>query len=351
MATPALTVAELAEALQGEVEGDGDRSLTGVRDLREAGPEHLAFVSNRRYRRFIAGSQAGCLLLDPHTPAPGHTVIRLADPYEAFARALAAFHPQAWPAGGTDAYAWVAPDARLAPEVRVEAFATISSGAVLGRGCWIQAGAYVGPGARLGERCRLMPGSVVMDRSVLGDRVWLNPGAVVGSEGFGFAPTDRGLVKIPQPGRAVLGDDVELGANSCVDRAALGDTVIGRGTKTDNLCQVGHGARVGEHDLMVAYSGIAGSATVGDRVTLAARAAVMGHIRVPDGSTIAAYSCLAREPREAGVFAGVPARDHRRWRRETAAARDLPELVKEVRRLADRVAELEARLAGAEDDA
>ncbi len=345
----ALTVAELADALGGAVEGDGDRSLTGVRDLREAGAEHLAFVSNPRYQRHIADSHAGALLLDLETPAPGHTVIRLADPYAGFAGALAAFHPQTWPAGGVDAYAWVAPDARVAADARIEAFATISSGADIGAGAWIQAGAFVGPHARIGPRCRLMPGSVVMDRCELGARVWLNPGAVVGSEGFGFAPTAQGLVKIPQPGRALVGDDVELGANTCVDRAALGDTVIGTGTKTDNLCQIGHGVTLGQHDLMVAYSGVAGSSTVGDRVTLAARAAVMGHLTVPAGSTVAAYSCLAREPREAGVFAGIPARDHRSWRRETAAQRELPELVREVRRLSDRVAALEAQLAEPQD--
>ncbi len=338
------TVDELARALSGRVEGEGTRSLTGIRDLREAGPEHLAFVSNSRYRKHIADSRAGALLLDEDTPAPGHTVIRLADPYLAFARALAEFHPPVWPAGAIDAYAWVAPDARVAPGVRVEAFATVSSGAEVGRGCWVQAGAYVGANARLGENCRLMPGSVVMDGCELGDRVWLNPGAVVGSEGFGFVPTATGLVKIPQPGRAVVGNDVEIGANSCVDRAALGDTRVGPGTKMDNLCQVGHGATMGSHDLMVAYSGVAGSATVGDRVTLAARAAVMGHISVPSGSTVAAYSCLAREPAESGVFAGIPARNHHRWRRETAAARELPELLKALRRLQDRVATLETRL-------
>lgn len=344
-----LTVAELAAALSGQLEGDADRALTGVRDLREAGPDHLAFVSNPRYRRHLADCSAGAVLLDADTPAPGLTVIRVADPYVAFARALALFHPPAWPAGGIDAYAWVAPDARVGRDVRIEAFATISSGAEVGDGCWIQASAFVGPGARLGRRCRLMPGSVVMDQCELGDRVWLNPGAVVGSEGFGFAPSADGLVKIPQPGRALIGDDVELGANTCVDRAALGDTVVGAGTKTDNLCQVGHGATLGQHDVMVAYSGVAGSATLGDGVTLAARAAVMGHLSVPSGSTVAAYSCLAREPREAGVFAGVPARDHRSWRRETAAARAVPELIKELRRLQARVEALEAR-AGDKDE-
>jgi UDP-3-O-[3-hydroxymyristoyl] glucosamine N-acyltransferase len=309
----------------------------------------LAFVSNPRYKKYIATSSAGALLLDRDTPAPGHTVIRLADPYLAFAKALAAFHPQAWPSGGIDANAWVAQDADLGEGVRVEAFATIGSGAVIGAGSWIQAGSFVGPRARIGAACRLMPGSVVMDDCELGDRVWLNPGAIVGSEGFGFAPSPGGLVKIPQPGRTVVGSDVELGANSCVDRAAIGETVIGRGTKIDNLCQIGHGARLGTDILMVAYSGVAGSATLGDGVTLAARAGVLGHLEVPSGSTVTAYSCLTREPREAGAFSGMPARSHGQWRREAAALRALPDLLKEVRRLEQRVTTLENRLAEQEE--
>jgi len=343
-----LTVAALAERLGGRVEGDGERVLEGIRDLREAGSEHLAFVSNPRYRKHMAASRAGALLLDATTPRGEHTVIRTDDPYLAFARALDVFCPVTWPEGGIDAYAWVAPDARLGPGVRVEAFATVSADAQVGAGCWIQSGAYVGKGVRLGEHCRLMPHAVVMDGSVLGDRVWLNPGAVVGSEGFGFAWSPEGWVKIPQPGRAVVGDDVEVGANSCVDRAALGDTTVGAGSKLDNLCQVGHGATLGRHDLLVAYAGVAGSSRLGERVTLAARAAVMGHLEVADGTTVAAYGCLTKNVREAGPVAGIPARDHRLWRRETAALRDLPELLKEVRRLRNRVALLEDRLEDAE---
>ncbi len=338
-----MRLGELAAALGGKVEGDPSTEITGVQALTEAGPDDVSFLANPVYGGQLQATRAGAVILGEGVPYDG-VVLRVPEPYRAFAQALSLLQPVTWPAPGVHPKAVVADDAVLGPGVCIEPLAIVQSGARLGEGCWLQGGSYVGAGAVLGARCRLMPGAVVMDGCTLGEQVWLNPGAVVGSEGFGFVPDEELPVKIPQVGTVVIEDHVEIGANSCVDRAALGETRVGRGAKLDNLCQVGHGATMGSHDLMVAYSGVAGSATVGDRVTLAARAAVMGHISVPSGSTVAAYSCLAREPAESGVFAGIPARNHHRWRRETAAARELPELLKALRRLQDRVATLETRL-------
>jgi beta-hydroxyacyl-ACP dehydratase FabZ len=200
----------------------------------------------------------------------------------------------------------------------------------------------VGALAEVGADCRLMANSVVCDGCVVGDRVWLNPGAVVGSEGFGFAPTAAGNIKIPQVGRAVLEDDVELGANTCVDRAAMADTRVGRGTKTDNLVQIGHAAQIGEHGLMVAYSGVAGSSRLGDRVVLAAKAAVLGHISVGDGAQIGVASAVRRDVAAGERVTGVPAIPHRRWLRAATGFRALPDLIRQLRRLEARVNELEA---------
>lgn len=344
------TVGQLAEAIGGTVEGDGSLPVHGVATLTDAGPNHLSFLANRRYAEAFRESAAGCVLVSPEEwVPPGRTVIRVPDPYVAFAVALRTFHPETRPAPGVDPRAHVAVDA-VVDGATVEAFAWVGSGAVVGPGTWVEAGAVVGPGAMVGRDARLMPHSVVCAGCVLGDRVWLNPGAVVGGEGFGFAPSAEGNRKIPQVGRAVVEDDVELGANACVDRGAMGDTVVRRGAKLDNLTQVGHGAEVGAHSLMVAYSGVAGSARLGSRVALGARGTVLGHIELGDGVQVGVGSVVHRGVPAGQQVSGVPAIPHRSWLRASATVKELPELVREVRRLAARVAELEARLAAGGGD-
>lgn len=335
------TARELAERLGGELEGDGDRELTGVRGLGEAESDHLSFLANRKYVPQLETTRAGTVLLDRDTDAHGHTAIRVDDPYVAFARALALFHPQPWPEPRVDPRASIADDA-VVDGATVEAFAWIGPGAVVGPGSWIEAGAYVGAGVRLGERCRLMPGSVAYAGTVLGNRVWLNPGAVVGGEGFGFAPRRGGHVKIPQTGRSVIGDDVEIGSNSSVDRATMGETVVGEGSKLDSLVQIGHGARVGDRALMAAYAAVAGSTRVGDDVTFAGKAAAINHLKIGAGSILSAQSIAMRDLPEGARVAGSPAIDHRRWLRASAAFEKLPELLTRLRELERRVAELEA---------
>jgi UDP-3-O-[3-hydroxymyristoyl] glucosamine N-acyltransferase len=338
------TVAELAERLGGELDGDGGRQLSDVRGLAEAGPEHLSFLSNRKYVRQLEGSRAGAVLMDRDTGARGHTAIRLDDPYAAFARALALFHPQPWPEPGIDPKASVAPDA-VVEGVTVEAFAVVGPGARVGRGSWIEAGAYVGAGVTLGERCRLMPGSVVYAGAELGDRVWLNPGAVVGSEGFGFAPRPDGHVKIPQTGRAVVESDVEIGANSCVDRSTMGETRVRRGSKLDNLVQVGHGVDLGEGALMAAYSGVAGSTKIGKGVIFAAKSGAINHLKVGDGTVLSTQSVATSDQPAGAQLAGTPAIDRRVWLRSSVIFGKLPEMLKRLRTLERRVVELEEELA------
>ena len=341
------SAAQLAEYLGATVTGDGARLLSGVRALEDAGPAHLSFLSNRRYVRQARTTLAGALLLDLSTALPDDhpaVLLRCADPYAAFARALRLFHPEQRPEPGISPQAHVHPSAQVAPSATVEAFAWIGPDAVIGAGCWIEAGVRVGAGAVVGADCRLMANSVVCDGCCLGARVWLNPGAVVGAEGFGFAPTATGNLKIPQVGRAVLEDDVELGANTCVDRAALAETRVGQGTKTDNLVQIGHAAQVGRHNLMVAYAGVAGSSRLGERVVLAARAAVLGHITVGDGAQVGVSSAVHGDVPPGARVTGVPAIEHRTWLRAASAFGDLPDLMREVRRLEARVETLEATL-------
>jgi UDP-3-O-[3-hydroxymyristoyl] glucosamine N-acyltransferase len=342
-----LRVDALARALGGQVEGDGARLVDDVRSLDAAQANHVAFLANRRYAPQLSRTHAGCVLVGPNEDSRGRTVIRVADPYAAFAAALGLFHPPEVREPRVDPAAHVAEDA-VVDGATIEAFAWVGAGAVVGPGTWVESGAVVGRGAVVGPDCRLMPHSVVADRCVLGARVWLNPGAVVGGEGFGFAPTKAGNVKIPQVGRAVIEDDVELGAHACVDRAALGETRVRRGAKLDNLTQVGHAADVGEHALLVAYSGLAGSAKVGARVALGARATVLGHLTVGDGVQVGVGGVVHGDVAPGERVSGVPAIPHRRWLRAATALGDLPELLRQVRRLEARVLELETRLANPE---
>jgi UDP-3-O-[3-hydroxymyristoyl] glucosamine N-acyltransferase len=334
------TAAEIAEHVGGEVEGHAEAKLRGVRPLAEAGAEHLTFLSNRRYYRQLATSRAGAVLIDRTTDAHGHTVIRCDDPYQAFARSLALFHPLPWPEPGVDPRAAVAEDATV-EGVTVEPFAFVGPAARVGAGSWVESGAYVGAGAEVGENCRLMPHSVVTAGCRLGNRVWLNPGAVIGGEGFGFAPSPDGHLKIPQVGRAVLEDDVEVGANSCVDRATMGETVVRQGAKLDNLVQVAHGAEIGEHSFLVAFAGVAGSAKLGKGVVVAAKAGIIGHSEIGDGAQISTGSRVLKSQPAGARLAGYPAIDQAAWLKAAARFADLPEMAHRIRKLEARVAELE----------
>lgn len=331
----------LARALGGVVVGDPDLPLTDVCGLADAGPSHLSFLANARYRRLLDTTQAGAVLVRPGQRRPQGTTIEVPDPYAAFARAVAAFHPPEPVAPGVSPQAWVAPDA-VVEGAAIAAFAWIGPGAVVGPGTRVEAGAVVGARAVVGRDARLMPHSVVCEGCVVGDRAWLNPGAVVGSEGFGFAPTAEGNLKIPQVGRAVVEADVELGAHAAVDRAALGETRVRHGAKLDNFVQVGHGADVGAHSLLVAYAGVAGSSTLGARTTLAARAAVLGHLTLGEGVQVGVASAVHDDQPDGARVTGVPAIPHRRWLRAATAYGQLPEVLRELRRLERRVAELEA---------
>lgn len=334
----AWSLAELAAELGGSLEPASaaveTAAIVGVRGIDDAGPEHLSFVSNRRYVRRLAHTRAGAVLVDRRTAARGATVIRVDDPYLAFARALALFHPAPQARPGVHPSAVVADDA-LVEGAEVRALAYVGPGAVVGPGTVLHPGVHVGAAAQVGRDCVLMANAVVCDGCELGDRVVLNPGAVVGSEGFGFAPTPAGHVKIPQVGRAVVESDVELGANTCVDRAAMGETRVGRGTKADNLVQVGHAVEVGEHSLLVAYAAIAGSTRLGRFVTLAAKALVLGHLRLGDGAQVGAGSMVTSDLEPGAKVTGYPAFEHRSWRRAALALKDLPDVLRRLRALED----------------
>jgi UDP-3-O-[3-hydroxymyristoyl] glucosamine N-acyltransferase len=330
----------------------GARALAGVAPLDEAGPGDVAFYANPRYKAQLAQTRAAAVLVSEEEAAlvPGSAArLVCAQPYVAFAKASALFHPEVRPVPGLAPGAMVDPSARIDPLAHVGAGAIVGAGAQLGPRTVLHAGARVLDGAVVGADCTLHSGATVRERCVLGDRVILQPNCVVGSDGFGFAfdlagdddqpgPLHR---KVPQAGIVRIEDDVEVGACTCIDRATLGETVIGRGTKIDNLVQIAHNVKVGPLSLLVAQCGVSGSTTLGAGVILAGQVGVVGHLHVGDGARVGAQSGVSRDVPDGATLSGSPAIEHREWLRLSGALPKLAEALKQLRRLEARVGELE----------
>ena len=345
-----LSLEELARRIGAVVHGDAGRRVRGVAALEQAGPDEVAFFANARYRPELRATHAAAVIVSedeaPLVPA-GSARLVAAQPYVAFAKASAIFHPDERPAAGVHRSAEIAPGAEVDPSASIGARCVVGRAARIGPRSVLHAGAAVLDEARVGADCVLWTGAVVRERCVLGDRVVLQPNAVVGSDGFGFAfdlegngegPLHR---KVPQAGIARIEDDVELGACTCVDRATLGETVVGRGTKVDNLVQIGHNVRIGELSLIVAQVGISGSTEIGKGVVLAGQVGIVGHVKIGDGARVGAQAGVPNDVPEGATYTGYPAMPHRDWLRTMAALPRVPDLVKQVRKLEARIAELE----------
>lgn len=342
----ALTLGDLAERLGAELVGDATVVVHGAAALDAAGPGQLSFLHNPKYRMLLEATRASAVIVGPKDRVAGKNLLVAANPYLVFARALTLLHPPEHPRRGVEPGAHVHPTARLGPGVTALGGAAVEEGAEVGDGTVLYPGAYVGRGARVGRDCVLYPNVVVREGCVLGDRVILQPGAVIGSDGFGYARDGARQVKIPQVGVVVLEDDVEVGAGTTIDRAALGETRIGRGTKIDNLVQVGHNVVVGEDCLLVAQSGVAGSTRLGNRVILAAQAGIVGHLCVGDGAIVGGQAGVHSDLPAGTVVSGSPAFDHREWLKAQPVVRRLPELRSRVRELERRLREIEGAAPG-----
>lgn len=336
------TVRELARRLSGEVEGDGERRVEGVAPARGAGPGDLTYVSAPRYRKEIAGARPGAVLVPPDLDLAGvdAPVIRVADPERAFARAVRILVPREGGEEGFHPTARVSDEAEVGAGVAVGAFGVVEPGARVGRDTRIGPHALVGSGARVGRECRLGHGSTVHGCARLGDRVVLGPGARVGAEGYGYVEDEEGRPEhMPHVGGCLIGDDVDIGANSTVDRGSVEDTVIGAHTKIDNLVHVGHNVRVGRGCMIVAQVGLAGSARVGDGVQIGGQAGISGHLEIGSGARIAAQAGVIGDVPAGEEYSGYPARPHRKSLRASAARLRLPELIERVRDLEEKLDE------------
>lgn len=339
-----LSISQIASRLGVAVEGPGEAVIRGVAGVRAAAADELSFVSQLRYAADAATSGAGALLvgLDWTSPLP-MPVLRVAKPEESFAKVANWFAPPTpKPPPGVHPSAVLDPTVVLGPDVSVGPNVVIGADARVGARTVLHAGVVLGPGVELGEDCLLHPLSSVREHCRLGHRVILHNGAVIGSDGFGYHPDPaRGWMKIPQIGIVVVGDDVEIGANTTVDRARFGRTVIGRGVKIDNLCQVAHNVILGDHTALAAQVGIAGSTIVGQRVQMAGQAGVAGHLTIGDGAIVGGRAAVTKDVSAGLYVTGYPAAPHKESALQHAHLARLPELKK-------RVAEMERRLAALE---
>lgn len=313
---------------------DPDRVIAGIAPLQAAGPDRIAFLDNRRYLSDLASSRAGaCILAPAHAAqAPdGMALVVTERPYLAWARVASLFHPPAATTPGIHPTAVIATDAMLGPGVAVGAGAVVGARAAIGEGTVIGPLAVVGEGVVLGRACRIGAGAAV-SHCIAGDRVVLHPGAKVGQEGFGFTEGPGGFVTVPQLGRVLLGDDVELGANATIDRGSSADTVVGAGTRMDNLVQIGHNVRLGRCCVVVAQAGISGSTTLDDFVVVAAQAGLTGHLRIGRQARIGAQAGVMEDVPSRTDVIGSPARPAREFWRAVAT---LYRTAREGRRKAD----------------
>lgn len=342
MSEPSYTLAEIARAVGGELQGASDVRITGVGDVVVAAPAQATWVSNPRYAEKLSASRAGVALVPRDFGAAPMPLIRCARVDRAVAQLLALFAPPPPRlSAGIHPTAVVDPTAVLGEGCAVGPHVVIEGQARIGDGTQLHAGVSVGLGTIIGRDCILWRNVSVFHRCILGDRVVIHSSSVIGADGFGYYFDEGRHHKVPHIGGVRIGDDVEIGACTCVDRSKFGYTEIGRGTKIDNFVQIAHNVQIGEHCLLAGHSGISGSVRIGDYCVFGGRAGAFDNITIGPRATVAGGSLTAKDVPEGVTVSGIPAQDHRRELRQHAAMRRLPDLIEEIKQLRARVQQLE----------
>lgn len=336
------SLGELAGIVGGELEGPADTVISGVAGIKEAASGDITFLANPKYEEFIGVTQASAIIVPPDV-ACGKPLIRIENPYLAFLKVLTLFAEDVllkYPRGVHDS-AIVDPTVSLGENIAIGPFCQLRKGVKLGQNSTILAGSFIGDNVTIGDDCIIYPNVTIREKTEIGNRVIVHSGAVIGADGFGFAKDGHSHQKIPQIGRVIIEDDVELGANTTVDRATTGITRVCRGSKIDNLVQIAHNVTIGANSIIAAQAGISGSTELGERVVLGGQAGLVGHIKIGDDTQVGAQAGVTKSIPARMRISGYPARDHDKALKLSAYTAKLPELFKRIKELEARIAELE----------
>ncbi len=327
------TLAEIAQFVDGNLEGDGAIQISRACEIESSTPGGITFLADNRYAKYLADSSVSAVLVDDKTDAAGKAAIRVAHPYLAFTRVVELLYPDQPPQPGIDASARIDRSAKIGEHVAIGPYVVIEPDAQIGDGSIIGAGVKIGQAAKLGTEVHLYPNVVLYHAVEIGANSVINSGTVIGSDGFGFVSHEDEHHKIPHIGRVVIGSQVEIGSNCCIDRGSLRDTVIGDGSKLDNMIQIGHSVAIGRGCLLAGMVGIAGSTKLGDFVVLAAQVGVVGHISIGDRAVVAGKAGVRQSLAGGKVYAGDPAGERTAWLRQMTLLGQLGQLVKRVRQI------------------
>lgn len=339
---------DICEYIGGELSGDGEIEITGISGIKEAIPNEITFVANTKYLSAIATTQASAIIIGRGVTGNGKSTICVDNPYWGFVKVLELFdqktekHEQP----GIHETAVIGENVSLGDRVTIEAYSVIEADVEIGDNTVIKPLVYVGEGSKIGNDGLIYSQVSIRENITIGDRVIIHSGAVIGSDGFGFTPdpANHRPYKIPQIGSVVIEDDVEIGANTTIDRATISETVIKNGTKLDNLVQIAHNVVVGEDCCLAAQTGIAGSSQLGDRINIAGQSGVIGHLKLGENTVIYSKSAVTKDMPPGSHLSGIPARPHKQELRFQASIRKMPELLQEFNKLQKRVVELEEKL-------
>lgn len=337
-----MKLSEIASLVHGEIFGDPNLEIRGVSGINEAREGDITFLSGKRHVKDLPCCRASCIIVQAHLNDLALTQLKVANPYLAFAKLLEHFHVKPLKPLGVSRDAFISDKAIIGENVSIFPYSYIADGASIGKQSVIYPFVFIGENTALGEQCIIYPHVTLREGVTIGNRVIIHPGSVIGSDGFGYMFNEGRHYKIPQVGGVIIGDDVEIGSNTAIDRATMGNTIIGRGTKIDNLVQIGHNVTIGNNSVIVAQVGIGGSTVIGDYVTLAGQAGVADHVEIESGTIIGAQSGVIGKVTQ-GAYSGTLAIPHRDWLKAQAVFAKLPELHKRIKELEDKVKELERR--------
>lgn len=340
------TLGELTELVSGQLEGNSNYKIYKAAGIENSDEKTITFAENDKYYKKAKKSGAGAVIVYESMKAGGENLIKVNNPRKAYARIADLFAPDPFYKPGIHETAVISDSAEIGQNVSIHPGVVVEEKAVIGDNTILAAGVFVGTNVKIGSNTIIHPRVVIEYNTEIGSEVIIHGGSVIGSDGYGYVSDQEGHHKIPQLGKVIIEDKVEIGANVTIDRAASGSTLIGKGTKIDNLVQIAHNVKTGEHNLIIAQTGIAGSSKLGERVVLAGQTGVIDHIKLGDGTRVATNSVVTKNTEGNNLYSGNPAQDHKDELRIQAARRKLPELVKKIKKLEKKINKLE----GKEDD-